>query len=269
MSLELLYHLNGERRGALYHWLQNQNASPRIAWYPSAGSDYRDVLYLSEQYALRDPASVPEPAPPTFFLHTDYGTFFHSELSSGVELYNDRRTIVKVKVFEDLPRCDVALGHGIVEKMGGNTFAGRVVFMELEVCSKVLGHIEVPILYAFCENEGFCANVLLPFRAKISHIVQVRYGAGMGSGGWAAGIWLWNVMERLGCEVYVGDGDRRRERGDLVAYERYPDLRGSERQILDVEIRRLRTTGWDMPWGGFDEIRWNVARSSLEGRIAE
>jgi len=73
------------------------------------------------------------------------------------------------------------------------------------------------------------------------------------------------VMERLGCDVYVGDGDRRREGGDLVAYERYPDLRGSERQILDFEIRRLRTTGWDRPWDGFGDVRWNIARSSLEG----
>lgn len=266
--MELLYCLNGENRGALYDWLQRQSAEPRIAWYPSAGGDYRDLLYLSKQYAIKHPARVKEPAAPTFFLHTDYRSFWDETISSGTKVYEDQRTTVEVRTFEELTRCEIAPACGIVEVRKGDLYAGRVIFMEIEVRSRALGLVNAPVLYAFCENEGFCAKILLPLRAKISHIVQVRYGAGMGSGGWAAGIWLWNVMKRLGCEVYVGDGDRRRESGDLIAYECYPDLRGPERQVLDVEIRRLHTKGWHRPWDGFDEVRWNIASSSLEDRTA-
>jgi hypothetical protein len=271
MSFELLRCLNGKKRGAFYNWLDRQSQEPRIAWYPSAGNDYRDLLYLSEQYSRKNPALIREPENPTLFIHTDYGTFFDRDLSSGMKLYDDRRTLVVVKALEELPRCDTALGHGIVDKFENNTVKGRVFFMEIEANSRALGYVKAPLIYAFCENEGFCSKVLLPLRAKISHIVQVRYGAGMGSGGRAAGIWLWNVMERLGCEVYVGDGDRRRESGDLLAYQRYPNLRGTEYQVLDLEIRRLYThclgdpdcpLSWRMPWGGFDEIRWNIARQN-------
>jgi hypothetical protein len=269
MSIELLYHLNGENRGAFYDWLQSQSDAPRIAWYPSAGSDYRDLLYLSEQYATKDPAGAEEPAAPTFFIHTDHGSFFDEQAFSSAELYKDYRTTVEVKTLEELPRCVIDPACGIVDASRDDSLTGRVVFMEIEVRSRALGLIKAPVVYAFCENEGFCAKVLLPLKSKISHIVQVRYGAGMGSGGWAAGIWLWNVMERLGSEVYVGDGDRRRESGDLVAYERYPDLRGSERQVLNVEIRRLHTKGWHRPWDGFGEIRWNVAQSCQENSHAK
>jgi hypothetical protein len=271
MSLELLYNLNGEKRGAFYNWLNCQNQEPRIAWYPSAGNDYRDLLYLSDQYSRKNPAGISEPPSPTFFIHTDYGAFFNKKLRSGIKLYEDVRTVVQLKRIEELPRCDIALADGIVDQFKNNILAGRVVFMEIDVQSKALGHLKAPVLYAFCENEAFCSNVLLPLRAKISHIVQVRYGAGMGSGGRAAGIWLWNVMGRLGCQVYVGDGDRRRQSGDLIAYQRYPNLRGTEHQVLDIEIRRLYThcignsdcsLNWRMPWGGFDEVRWYVKGQS-------
>ena len=46
MSIEFLQSLNGHNRGALRNWLDRLDHEPRIAWYPSAGEDFRDLMYL-------------------------------------------------------------------------------------------------------------------------------------------------------------------------------------------------------------------------------
>jgi hypothetical protein len=46
MSRQLLEHLNGNKAGQLNNFLDNFEGEPRIAWYPSAGEDFRALLYL-------------------------------------------------------------------------------------------------------------------------------------------------------------------------------------------------------------------------------
>jgi hypothetical protein len=45
MSRKLLLELNGGCHGAFHKWLDQLKREPPIAWYPSAGEDFRDLLY--------------------------------------------------------------------------------------------------------------------------------------------------------------------------------------------------------------------------------
>jgi hypothetical protein len=68
-TMQWLESLAFHGRGDVYRrWLGELRAPPRIAWYPAAGEDLRDLLYLSHAYAQRQPgnlgAAVIDPAPP-------------------------------------------------------------------------------------------------------------------------------------------------------------------------------------------------------------
>ncbi|MDR1654359.1 MAG: hypothetical protein LBR96_00065, partial [Treponema sp.] len=51
MSKELLYNLNGNAKGKFKEYLDGFAEKPRIAWYPSAGEDFRALLYLSPNFS--------------------------------------------------------------------------------------------------------------------------------------------------------------------------------------------------------------------------
>ncbi len=62
MSKELLSNLNGNKSGHLKRFIDEFDGDPRIAWYPSAGTDFRALLYLHPSYSQLHPASQNEAA---------------------------------------------------------------------------------------------------------------------------------------------------------------------------------------------------------------
>ena len=50
MNRELLLNLNGNKTGQLKKFLDVFEGEPRIAWYPSAGEDFRPLLYLHPKF---------------------------------------------------------------------------------------------------------------------------------------------------------------------------------------------------------------------------
>lgn len=256
MSRQLLLSLNGSKRGAFHRWLSNFKGEPRIAWYPSAGEDFRDLLYLHSSFTERMPAEASEPAPPDLFLHTDYYPWSTSTFLDSRAIHFDGRTSVTVKSIEELPRCDLALDDQIVHFSEGSNATGRVLFLEVEVYSNVLGSFSAPVIYVFAENGAFCAERILPNNGKFSHIIHIRYGGGLGGGGSSAGIWLLNVLPRLGCECFVTDGRHNRQRGDVRTYEIYPELAGPEETSQLKPIRVLPGE----EWSGHGDVSWNLVR---------
>src|SRR5271166_4568689 len=151
MSLQLLRELNGDRRGSVFRWMESLEAAPRIAWYPSAGGDFRDLLFLHPRLQCE-----PEPVVPDLFLHTDYHwTREDDDFSVGGILLDDGRTAVSIADVEELPPLPVRLDPGLVYNAKGSAWTGRVLFMRLLVNSTLLGAFERPVLYAFVENAAF------------------------------------------------------------------------------------------------------------------
>ena len=96
MSKQLLYHLNGPTSGRFKAYLDSLKDAPRIAWYPSAGTDFRALLYLHPDFARKEPAATPDPAPPDIFLFTDYFPWSSSKFLDGHLVHVDPRTTIRL-----------------------------------------------------------------------------------------------------------------------------------------------------------------------------
>ncbi len=222
MSRKLLQVLNGNNTGKLAEYLKTLDRDPRIAWYPSSGEDFRDLLFLHKSYNEED-ISGKVPEPPEFFIHTDYFPWSTSTFLDTPIIHDDQRTKITVTALEELPGLNLPLDKEIVA-FDGSHATGKVLYLELLVESNRFGTFTARLIYAFVENEAFCAKVVLPNAGRFSHIVRVVYGSGFG-GGYATGIWLNNVLPRVGCEVFITD-DRQYiwSHGDVAAVVLYPEL---------------------------------------------
>jgi len=245
----------GRPTGPARQWLAGLSREPRIAWYPSAGEDFRDLLYLSEEYARCFPSGQAEPAPPDLFLHTDFSSRWSRFLDTAV-VHQDERTTIRVEAIEELPRCDLPLDARIVEFPEWRVATGRVLFLLLRVTSARLAMDRVvPVLYASCENAAFCAERLLPLGARCSHVVRIRYGGGFGGGGRSSGHWILRNLDRLHCELLVWDQHDHEQDGDRRCLERFPNLDGPLAQ--PDRFRRLRTLPEAM-WSGHGDVAWEL-----------
>ena len=186
MTRQFLYELNGNKNGEFKKFLDNFEGEPRIAWYPSAGEDFRSLLFLHPSYSKINPSIEIEPPAPDLFLFTDYFPWNNSRFLDSRFIYSDDRTMVIVESMEELPVLNLPLHKEIVGFPKGLA-TDRIVFLKIKIDSVKLGIIYYPVLYAFAENEAFFCDKLMPCNATISHIIHVRYGGGCGGGGYSSG----------------------------------------------------------------------------------
>ncbi len=256
MSRQLLEKMNGTKTGTFRKWLDSFTGEPRIAWYPSAGEDFRDLLYLHPNYSTINSASKTDPQPPDIFLHTDYYPWETSRFLDNKNIHIDDRTKVTVQTIEELPRCDLPLDDKIVDFPEGSLATGRVLFLMIKIQSNVLGEFTYPVLYAFSENAAFCAEKILPHNGKLSHIVHVRFGGGLGGGGKSTGVWLLNILRKLECEVFVTDSHYSQGAGDKRIYQIYPSLCGDEDENQLKQIRMINSE----QWSDHGDVTWNLLK---------
>lgn len=121
------------------------------------------------------------------------------------------------EIIEELPRLPLPLDGEIVSFPEHDQHNGRVFFAMAR---------GAPMLYVVGMNEALCAQAMLPTKAKLGHIVRVRYGNTMG-GGIGSGCFIYNMLERLGVELLVTDIYNNPMEGDRRCYKLYPEMRGS------------------------------------------
>ncbi len=253
MSKELLSSLNGNKAGHLKKFIDEFKGEPRIAWYPSAGTDFRALLYLHPRYSELHPASENEPASPDIFLFTDYYPWQNSTFLDTNTIYSDTRTHVTIEHIEELPQLNLPLNRELVHFPNGSSATDKAIFLKVRIHSDKLGSITYPVVYAFAVNETFYCNKMIPNKATISHIIHVRYGGGLGGGGYASGIWLLNVLKQLKCELLISDGHYHWQRGDEFALENCPSIpRESDAKL--TSIRLVESKGWS----GHGNVKWNL-----------
>ena len=257
MSMKLLYNLNGTKNGAFRQWLDTFHGEPRIAWYPSADKDFRALLYLHSSFSEMEPATQPEPKQPDIFLYTDYYPWNESTFLDTRTVHRDARTTITVKSIEELPPCRLALDNQIVDCPKGSKATGRVIFLNLEIKSDILGIFTFPVIYAFSENAAFCANKILANDGILSHIIHVRFGGCLG-GGKSSGIWILNVLQKVKCEVLVSDNHYSRQSGDKRIYQLYPSLAGNEDTSQYEQIRTIASERWSY----HGDVSWNIVKQN-------
>ncbi len=247
MSMRFLKAMNGNRRGKFAEYIAQQVTEPRILWYPSAGTDFRDLLFAHPHLVASG-----EPPPPDLFVHTDYYPWEGSTFLDTPLLHTDSRTTVRVVHCEALPDFAGQLDPEVVHFPEGSKATGKVLFMKLEIESSVLGRFTRPLLYVFSENAAFCARRALPNHARFSHIVRVRFGGGCGGGGDSSGIWLWNALGSLGCEVFATDGHDHLQGGDRQIMRLYPELAATGSRPATTLLRTVPGRSWsehgDVDW---------------------
>lgn len=255
MSRQLLLNLNGNNTGELQKFLEEMNREPRIAWYPSAGEDFRALLYLDPSYSKINPASELEPKSPDIFLFTDYYPWKYSQFLDNKMVYIDSRTMVYIDHIEELPKLNLPLHEQLVHFPKGSNATDRALFLKIRITSDKLGSISYPVIYAFAENETFYCRKLVPNKAIISHIIHIRYGGGCGGGGTASGVWLVNVLKNLKCELFVTDGHYCWQSGDKFALTLCPSIQ-KESDVQLTSIRFLQSQSWS----GHGDVNWNLVK---------
>ena len=261
--MQWLFDLNGGRTGPFSRWLSSQEFHPRVCWYLSSGEDFRDILYLHPAYQCLHPSDPPakDPAPPELFLHTDYFPWVDSKFLDTRLIHLDAHTKVDLLDIEELPSLSLTFSRELADFPPSHV-TNRVIFLRVRIRSDRLGTWEAPLLYVFGLNEAFCAEVLLPGGAKISHAVRVRVGNGFG-GGKSSGDWLGGVFSRLGTELFISDETYTGETTITnIEYRIFPILKPSGPRVRLQAIRTLPGIRWSEL--GPTSIRWHLIHGGRE-----
>lgn len=265
MSTQFLALLDNGRSAYYTAFVSGLTHHARIAWYPSAGTDFRPLFYLNNAFLLNNPpVNGEDPIEPDIFLFTDYGLYneiFKKILFYGADpiVHDDGRSKVTLSDIADFGRIDFDSypDYQLTEKNAH--FFNRVFFFNVTIESSEFGSITKPVLYAFCCNEQICSELMIPMRAKVSHIIHVRYGHGFG-GGNSSGHWIQHILTSLSCEIYIHDGLSHYYDNEYRIISYYGVVIPQEPISIVKTIREIDGRGWSES----TRILWQQVRRNPE-----
>jgi hypothetical protein len=142
---------------------------PNIAWYPSAGDDFRDLIEINRTKI-----------DPDIFFHTDYNSNW-VKLQCGL-VFNDERTKVFIDRVTELKfrkKINYVVNHDYVDFPEQANSTPKIYLLDLIVESG-FGVIRKPVVYFFMENINFLDEILLKYKINLSHFIKVREGCAWG-----------------------------------------------------------------------------------------
>lgn len=249
MSTHFLQLLDNRRSEHYSAFVSGLTHDARIAWYPSAGTDFRPLYFLNEFFTINNPTVIGEdPKEPDIFLYTDFGIYdeiFVQRLLQGENsvIHDDGRAKVTVSNIEDVGRINVDYYADHQLTKDNARFFNRVFFFHATIESPVFGTITKPVLYAFCCNEQFCSEMMIPNKAKVSHVIHIRYGHGFG-GANCSGHWIQHVLSSLDCEMYINDTLSHYSENEHRIIAHYGDVIPQEPISLLKTIREIDGRNW-------------------------
>lgn len=170
----------------------------RVAWYPSAGTDFRPILYLHPDYQSQ--CNVPKP---DIYLFSDILDFPSSKFISGNVLHEDSKTKLTALSVDYIGILKLPVRPELVPSSNPHQFTNHLYKIHVQIESTELERSSVTVYYAFCENTAL-ANYLIGHRVRVSHLIRVCYGSAFG-GSAASGAWLLNTTQALRTECMISD----------------------------------------------------------------
>ena len=260
MSTKFLSSVCVNNEGRFREFIDSLNHDARIAWYPSAGTDFRAMLYLDSAYLQYDPpVQGKDPKEPDIFLFTDYTVM--SDIFSNIIVnekpgiaYKDDRTIVIVDYIEQarpISNDDRIPSFELFEQ-----FTNKMYYLECTIQSNLFGILHKKLLYAFTYNETMATNLLLPFNALCSHVIHVRYGFGFG-GANCSGLWIKHLLQVLRTEVYINDGHAFLSDADKSVIR---SMQGLVPRFDCTRKKVIRTVPGSR-WSDHGNVNWQVINS--------
>jgi len=149
---------------------------PKIAWYPSAGNDYRDLMELCTSRAQEHGISEM----PDLIIHTDY---FRNWLNLEGTIYEDKKTKV---IVEDRYELELTTETAFFVNPAYVDFPDEaekeplIYLLNISITSNILGIIKKPVIYFLFENINFLDEVILKNKIPVTYLVKVREGCGFG-----------------------------------------------------------------------------------------
>lgn len=194
-----------------------------ICWYPSAGMDFRPLLFISGWYCGKFGISMDEGQEmPDLFVLTDYcgfPSYFREEykkegfdfLKPGFRLieneYYSNSTKITVKSVERLRDLGLPFDRELA-CFDNNQAYNSSFLMEVEVESKLDGIVttyDANVLYITALNELFYNEIILRHHIKVEYQVLVRYGEGIGGGAMLNPSWIIRSYKELGTKYLISE----------------------------------------------------------------
>ena len=204
-----------------------------ICWYPSAGKDFRPLLFISDWYYMKN--NVPKDDGqkyPDLFILTDLCGLFdsHGDTSCFGDAYfqlkegfcePDARLVhieYKNSSTEKLRDLGLPFDHDYAAFDKASDYNSSLL-LNVEIVSRindVVNRYKTSILYAAVLNEFFADDFLLPNGIKIEYLVIVAYGAF--GGGHYDSKWILQKHKEFGTKYLIGN-----DYGWSHMSEDYPD----------------------------------------------
>lgn len=221
----------------------------RILWYPSAGSDFRDLLETlsPERQALHGLSEAPN-----IFIHTTYIRDY-VPLNLGV-IRNDGRTVVEIQEkYEIVIKEEIDFTYQVSKQYAEfRDYASvepLIHLLKLRLRSNVLGVVEGWLFYFHFENHNFLQEIILKQQLSISHLVKVREGLGMGGNRQSITL-VYALLANIGVRYLLADSQIQFFAGthDYVA----------KRFGIDHQAFTLTPTGQKVIWSEFGVLAYKI-----------
>lgn len=242
--MELTDRLKG-KPGGLFEGFIGRHNKLRLAWYPSAGNDYRPLMLVHHRVNER------EPMEPDLYVYTDYQPPLAIEQEKV--LYQDKKTSVTVLEREELEPIYLPVMKEFMT-LSVNHLHNRVFFLRLLLESAQFGSSEAHLLYVGAMNEVFCREFLLG-GSHVSHIIHVRYGSAFG-GARTTGSWILNLLKELKTEYFISSMHLQVNAADSCLMDMFPEFR---RKALQSKLEIIRATAGKL-WSNHGDVMWNLVQ---------
>jgi len=249
------HRLGGTPDGPFKTWLENfKGRTPRILWYPSCGTDYRDLLFAPSGEVTQTPdhygtLNLPAAARPELYIHTD---FLPSSDGSGTPfnnpdtLHQDGITKIRIEAREELASLRLPVDTRLVDFEAHPEHDNRWFFFKLTVESALLGSYPAHLLFGVVENTAFAERVLLAEEVPVPFVVVKKYGSGFG-GSRISPSWIPHLFQKFGTRYLLG-GDCRSDETDPLPPPTFPRINNALRTTANP---RLNEIGQMPNWGAF------------------
>ena len=231
----------------------------RVAWYPSAGTDFRPLLYLHPDFQSQ--CNVPKP---DVYLFSDCLDYPGEKLLEHGVLFEDTRTRLTALSVEFIGVLNLSVRPELVHFSNPHPLRNHVYKINVQIESTELSPSTATVYYAFCENTAL-ANYLIRHRIRVSHLIRVCYVNAMG-GSAASGVWLMNATEALRTEFLISDKNADwytestnwREADDFAVqhFRGIPSHPHAQLDLMDIKM-----------WGGSNTFWYKVSSNSTDDYV--
>ena len=269
-----------------------------ICWYPSAGGDFRPLLYLSDEFynnysgkSDRFEKCYPKDnrIKPDLFICSDYFPHFYSRYGyrCDVEMLKDNDQWKKVKYLynddhymyndDDCKRTNIRVTNiirfsgvvkGFEEKFADDNEVadnyGSAFLMNVMVKSKWYGSESkwwTDVLYILGENTNVAKEVLLSSGCPIETIVQVRYGEAMGGGSALKGNWIKRLFPALHTRLWIANANYVYDDSDSD-YETHKEY-FDQFPMSDIPQMEKIYEVDEKLWSDYYPVYWNLIKNSI------